>query len=119
VVGTGVAVTINSTTPTTVAYATITTNGKPIFIMCSGDLQPVNGLNDWCFLRLWRDNVQIGNLQIDHPNTNPSANEVFAIHAIDVPGPGSYAYTCKAWQGNGNIQFGEVGVPYITAYEFI
>lgn len=119
VVGTGVAVTINSTTPTTVASATLTTNGKPIFIMCSGDLQPVNNLNDWCYIRLFRDSTQIGNLQIDHPNTNPSANEVFAIHAIDVPGAGTYTYTCKAWQGNGNIQFGEVGVPYLTAYEFI
>jgi len=119
VVGTGVAVTINSTTPTTVASATLTTNGKPIFVMCSGDLQPVNNLNDWCFIRLFRDSTAIGNLQIDHPNTNPSANEVFAIHAIDVPGAGTYTYSCKAWQGNGNIQFGEVGVPYLTAYEFI
>jgi len=119
VVGTGSAVTINSTTPTTVASATLTTNGKPIFVMCSGDLQPVNNLNDWCYIRLYRDSTAIGNLQIDHPNTNPSANEVFAIHAIDVPGAGTYTYTCKAYQGVGNIQFGEAGVPYLTAYEFI
>jgi hypothetical protein len=119
VVGTGTAVTTNSATPTTVASVTITTNAKPIFVMCTGDLQPVNGTGDWCYLRLYRDSTQIGNFQVNHPNTAASSNEGWAIHVLDIPAAGTYTYTCKAWQGSGNIQFGEVGVPYITAWELI
>jgi hypothetical protein len=119
VVGTGTAVTTNSATPTTVASVTITTNAKPIFVMCSGDLQPVNGSSDWCYLRLYRDSTAVGNLQTNHPNTAASSNEGWAIHVLDIPAAGTYTYTCKAWQGVGNIQFGEVGVPYITAWELI
>jgi hypothetical protein len=119
VVGTGTGVTTNSATPTTVASVTITTNAKPIFVMCTGDLQPVNGTGDWCYLRLYRDSTQIGNQTLYHPGTAASTNHMFSIHALDIPAAGTYTYTCKAWQGVGNIQFGEVGVPYITAWELI
>jgi hypothetical protein len=119
VVGTGSAVTTNSATPTTVASVTITTNGKPVFVICTGDLQPVNGTNDWCFLQCYRDGTGIGNIQVHHPGTAASTNKGFASHALDTPAAGTYTYTCKAWQGSGNIQFGENGVPYITAWELI
>jgi hypothetical protein len=119
VVGTGTAVTTNSATPTTVASVTITTNAKPIFVMCSGDLQPVNGTTDWCFIRIYRDSTAVGNICLYHPGTALSTNHMFAIHALDIPAAGTYTYTCKAWQGVGNIQFGEIGVPYITAWELI
>ena len=122
VVGTGTAVTVNTTTPTTVASVTITTVGKPVFIICCGDLQPVSGApaNDWCNMRLYQGaSTTIGNATLYHPGTAASTNHMFSIHAIDVPAAGTYTYTCKAWQGVGSIQFGEVGVPYIVAWEFI
>ena len=119
VVGTGSAITVNTGTPTTVASVTITTVGKPVFILCTADLQPVNSSADWVNLRIYRDASAIGNAQVNHPGTFASANESFAIHALDTPGAGTYTYTCKAWLGNGAMQFGEVGVPYITAWEFI
>ena len=120
VVGTGTAVTVNSATPTTVASVSITTVGKPVFIICCGDLQPVSGANDWCNMRLYQGaSTTIGNATLYQPGTAASTNHMFSIHAIDVPVAGTYTYTCKAWQGAGSIQFGEVGVPYIVAWEFI
>jgi hypothetical protein len=122
VVGTGTAVTVNTTTPTTVASVTITTVGKPVFIVCCGDLQPVSGTPtaDWCYVRLYQGaSTTLGNQTLYHPGTAGSTNHMFSIHAIDVPAAGTYTYTCKAWQGSGSIQFGEVGVPYIVAWEFI
>jgi len=119
IVGTGSAITVNTTTPTTVATVSITTVGKPVFVMCSGDLQPVSGVNDWVNMRVYRDATPIGNATLYHPGTAGSTNHMFSIHAVDVPSAGTYTYTVKAWLGAGSIQFGEVGVPYITAWEFI
>jgi len=119
VVGTGTGVTTNSATPTTVASVTITTNAKPVFVMCSGDLQPSNGISDWCYLRIYRGSDAVGNIQVNHPGTAGSCNEGWAIHVLDIPATGTYTYTCKAWQGSGNITFGEVAGPYITAWELI
>jgi hypothetical protein len=118
-IGTGVQITIGSATATTVSSVNITTRGKPVLVMCSGDLQPVNGINDWCYIELFRGATAIGNRQIYHPGTAGSTNQSFCIHAIDVVGAGTYTYALKAYQGVGNIQFGEIGVPYITAIEFV
>jgi len=118
--GTGSYLTINSGTPTTVVSAsTITTSGKPVFVMCSGDVQPLNGTSDYIFMRLYRDSTAIGQSQVNHPGSMSSTNQSFAIHFIDVVSAGTYTYNLKAWIGSGSMNFGETGFPYISVIEFM
>ena len=101
------AITVNSGTPTTVASATITTNGRPILIIATGDGNPTNA-GDWNWLRIYRDSTAIGK-SIIFQTSNASHNHAFAQTTIDVPTTGTYTYTLKAWAGQGTMTYGETG----------
>ena len=115
------AVTINSTTATSIASVSITTTGKPVLLIASGNSNP--GQNGGFFLyRLYRDSTEIGKRHKAENGGTSSQNFVFAINHIDTPAAGTYTYSIKAYQGSGTHVFGEDGdveAAIITACELL
>ena len=115
------AVTINSTTATSLAEVTITTTGKPVMLTACGNSNP--GQTGGFFLyRLYRDSTEIGKRHKAENGGTSSQNFVFAITHIDVVAAGTYTYSIKAYQGSGTHVFGEDGdveAAVITAHEIL
>ena len=115
------AVTINSTTATSLAEVTITTTGKPVMLTACGNSNP--GQTGGFFLyRLYRDSTEIGKRHKAENGGTSSQNFVFAITHIDVVTAGTYTYSIKAYQGSGTHTFGEDGdveAAVITAHEIL
>jgi hypothetical protein len=115
------AVTVNTTTPTTIASCSITTGGKPVLLVGTGDGNP-NQSGGWHILQIYRDATAVGKLVINENAGGSSANCPFALCFIDAPGAGTYTYTIKANQGSGSFTYGETGdgqAPTILAVELI
>ena len=114
------AVTVNTSTPTTIASVTITTVGKPVFLIGTGDANPTTA-GDWNYIALYRDSTQVGKLIINQ-TSGASYNNPWAITHIDAPAAGTYTYTIKAYTGVGTIVYGETGnsqAPTLIAMELI
>ena len=115
------AVTINSTTATSLAEVTITTTGKPVMLTACGNSNP--GQTGGFFLyRLYRDSTEIGKRHKAENGGTSSQNFVFAITTIDDVSAGTYTYSIKAYQGSGTHVFGEDGdveAAVITAHEIL
>ena len=115
------AVTVNSSTATTLASVSITTTGKPVLLTACGNSNP--GQTGGFFLyRLYRDSTEIGKRHKAENAGTSSQNYVFAITDIDTPAAGTYTYAIKAYQGSGTHVFGEDGDvegAVITACEII
>ena len=115
------AVTINSTTATSLAEVTITTTGKPVMLTACGNSNP--GQTGGFFLyRLYRDSIEIGKRHKAENGGTSSQNFVFAITTIDDVAAGTYTYSIKAYQGSGTHTFGEDGdveAAVITAHEIL
>ena len=115
------AVTINSTTATSLAEVTITTTGKPVMLTACGNSNP--GQTGGFFLyRLYRGSTEIGKRHKAENGGTSSQNFVFAITHIDVVTAGTYTYSIKAYQGSGTHTFGEDGdveAAVITAHEIL
>jgi hypothetical protein len=103
-----VATTISTATPTTIASITMTTNGRPVFLNSTGDMNPISAQPTWNYLQLYRDSTPIGKFIIIEATSN-SNNQGYALTHIDTPSAGTYTYTVKAWQGAGTNIYGEVG----------
>ena len=102
------AVTVNSSTATTLASVSITTTGKPVLLTACGNSNP--GQTGGFFLyRLYRDSTEIGKRHKAENAGTSSQNYVFAITDIDTPAAGTYTYAIKAYQGSGTHVFGEDG----------
>lgn len=104
---TGGATTVSSGTYTTIGSASITTNGKPVLLVFSGDMNP-NGGTSWGFSRFFRGETSLGKaLLIESGNSlNAAVGNVW----IDTPPAGTYTYSIR-WSvaaGPGHI-FGETG----------
>ena len=115
------AVTINSTTATSLAEVTITTTGKPVMLTACGDDNPGQD-GGWFYYRLYRDSTEIGKRHKAENGGTSSQNYVFAISTIDVVSAGTYTYSIKAYQGSGTHVFGEDGdveAAVITAHEIL
>tara|TARA_R100001086_G_scaffold226187_1_gene144762 strand:- start:342 stop:875 length:534 start_codon:yes stop_codon:yes gene_type:complete len=115
------AVTINSSTATAIASVSITTTGKPVLLIASGNSNP--GQTGGFFLyRLYRDSTEIGKRHKAENGGTSSQNFVFAINHIDTPSAGTYTYSIQAYQGSGTHTFGEDGdveAAIITACELL
>jgi hypothetical protein len=116
------AVTVNTATPTTIASCTITTTGKPVLLVSTGDGNP-NQSGGWHYLQIYRGSTAIGKYIISENAGGTSANCPFALCFIDSGiGAGTYTYTTKANQGSGSFTYGETGngqAPTILAVELI
>jgi dipeptidyl aminopeptidase/acylaminoacyl peptidase len=106
-VSNGPAVTVSTTTPTTIASITITTTGRPVLLVGTGDANP-NTAGDWNWITLYRDSTRVGKIIINQ-TSGGSYNNPFGISHIDVPAAGTYTYKIKAYQGVGTITYGETG----------
>jgi hypothetical protein len=110
--------TVNNTTPTTIASLTITTNGRPIFLNSTGDMNPI-GARSWNYLQIYRDSTAIGKFIIIE-GTESTNNQGYALTHIDTPVAGTYTYTVKAYNGLGSTIYGETGnsqAPTLIAIE--
>lgn len=113
------AITINTSTPTVIASTTITTNGYPVLLTCSGDQNP-NQAGGWHYVQFAVDNIAIGKRIINENAGGASKNCPFALTHIHQPPAGTYTFQVRAWQGSGSMTYGEEGdvqAPTITAVE--
>lgn len=112
------AISVNTSTPTTIASVTITTKGKPVFVLGLGDMNP-DVAGNWQYFRIFRDGSAIGKVYIGQ-TANGSYNLPFSVCVIDTPSAGSHTYDLRAYQGVGVITYGETGndqAPTIIAIE--
>jgi hypothetical protein len=110
--------TVNSATPTIIASLTITTNGRPIFLNSTGDMNPTGG-SGWNYLQLYRDASAIGKFIIIEATADTN-NQGYALTHIDTPAAGTYTYTVRAYRGSGTTIYGETGnsqAPTLIAIE--
>ena len=96
---------------------TITTNGNPVFLLFTGDLNPINA-GGWCSFYILKDGVELTR-QIAQSYAS-SNNIPFSLCWLDHPSAGTYTYTSKISWGNGQCQFGESSAtqaPEFVAFE--
>ena len=105
----GTVVTTNSSTPTTVASASITIQStNKVYAACVGDMNNT-GTSAWNYYRIYRGSTAVSKRYIGQGGES-SHNLPFSIFYLDQPGSsGTYTYTLKCWQGSGSMQFGETG----------
>jgi hypothetical protein len=105
-----------STAGTTIVSTSITTNGYPILVTVTGDVE--NGsAGGWTVLQLYRGSTAIGN-PVHTEGSAGSENAPYALSVIDTPSAGTYTYALKLNNSaGGTFNFGESDGPVITAIE--
>ena len=112
------AITVNTTTPTTVASINLTTNGRPVLLSGGGDMNPAVAGN-WHWFQIYRGSTALGKIYIGQ-TSGASYNLPFWTTCIDTPPAGTHNYTLKVWQGSGSITYGENGdanAPHLIGVE--
>lgn len=105
-----------STAGTTIVSVNITTNGYPVQILATGDVEN-NGAGGWTQLQLYRGSTAIGNI-IHTEGSAGSENSPYALTVVDAPAAGTYTYALKLnGSAGGTFNFGESNGPVITAIE--
>jgi|UPI000481BDE7 hypothetical protein len=98
-----------------VVSQSITTSGRPIQIIATGDANPQSA-GAWVQLQLFRDGTAIGKkLQVESSAANE--NIPYCINFIDNPAAGTYTYSVKLTSGGVSFQFGEADGNQITLLE--
>ena len=101
---------------TTIVSVSITTNGYPILVTVSGDVEN-NSAGGWVVLQLYRGSTAIGN-PVHAEGSAGSENSPYSISTIDAPTAGTYTYALKLNNSaGGTFNFGESAGPVITAVE--
>ena len=106
-----------TTSGTTIVSQTITTSGRPVQIIATGDANPLTS-GGWCILQLYRDGTAIGKkLQAESSSSNE--NIPYCLNFIDNPTtPGTYTYSVRiVGGGTGGFGFGESDGNHITLLE--
>lgn len=109
--------TISDSATTKTGYITLTTSGRPVFAICTGDLNPGTG-TDWCRFTIARDGTTLRTV-LDQGNAN-SYNKPFSISCLDDVSAGKHTYSITFTQGRGTSVFGEDGdmqAPVFTVFE--
>lgn len=105
-----------STVGTSIVSVSITTNGYPVQVTVTGDVEN-NSAGGWVVLQLYRGSTAIGN-PIHAESSAGSENVPYAISVIDTPSAGTYTYAMKLNNAaGGTFNFGESNGPVITAIE--
>jgi collagen type VII alpha len=101
----------------TIVSTSITTNGKPVQIIVTGDAENT-AASGWIRVQLYRDSTAIGK-SIFLESSAVSENIPYALNFIDNPSSGTYTYSLKTVVGAaaGSFNFGEVDGPVITVVE--
>jgi hypothetical protein len=101
---------------TSIVSGSITTTGKPVQVIVTGDANPTSGAGLWAILRLYRDSTPIGNaVQVESSAANE--NIPYCLNFIDTPSAGTYSYSLRLITPQGTWQFGEAAGPVLTAME--
>jgi len=105
-----------SATGDIVVSQAITTSGRPIQIIATGDANPAqNGA--WVQLQLYRDGTAIGK-KIQAESSALNENIPYCLNYIDAPTAGTYTYSVKIVGGGaGGFAFGEADGNQITLLE--
>lgn len=104
-----------STAGTTILSQNITTSGRPVQIIATGDANPTpNG--GWVQLQLYRNGVAIGK-KVQAESSSGNENVPYCLNFIDNPTAGTYTYSVRYVTGSGNFQFGEADGNHITLLE--
>lgn len=93
---------------------TITTSGRPIQIIATGDANPSS--NGWCQLQLYRDGTPIGK-KLQAESSSANENIPYCINFIDNPTAGTYTYSVRFVTGSCSFQFGEADGNQLTLLE--
>jgi hypothetical protein len=105
-----------SSVGTTIVSVSITTNGYPVQVSVTGDVEN-NTAGGWVVLQLYRGATAIGN-PIHAEASAGSENVPYALSVIDAPAAGTYTYALKLNNSaGGTFNFGESDGPVITAIE--
>lgn len=105
-----------TTSGTTIVSQSITTSGRPVQIIASGDANPVSTGGGWCILQLYRDGTAIGKkLQAESSGSNE--NIPYCLNFIDNPTAGTYTYSVKVVSIPSTFDFGEADGNQITLLE--
>lgn len=100
-----------------IVSTSITTNGKPVQIIVTGDAENT-AASGWIRVQLYRDSTAIGK-SIFLESSAVSENIPYALNFIDTPSSGTYTYSLRTVVGAaaGSFNFGEVDGPVITVVE--
>jgi len=94
----------------------ITTSGRPIQIIATGDANPLSS-GAWVQLQLFRDGTAIGK-KIQAESSSSNENVPYCLNFIDNPTAGSYTYSVRITaNGGGSYQFGEADGNQLTLLE--
>ena len=100
---------------TSIISGSITTTGKPVQIMVTGDANPVGGTS-FGRLQIYRDSNSIGNIiQVENSS---NLNVPYCLNIIDTPSAGTYVYSMRLVDTmSGTFDFGEASGPLLIATE--
>lgn len=94
----------------------ITTSGRPVQIIATGDANPANN-GAWVQLQLYRDGIAIGK-KVQAESSSSNENVPYCLNFIDNPTtPGTYTYSVRIVGGSGTFGFGESDGNHITLLE--
>ena len=97
---------------------TLTTHGRPVLLICTGDLNPLETASDWFTLTFYKNSTALTS-QICQSNTS-SLNNPFALTYLDVVPAGTYTYKATFTRGAGTFTLTEGGAiqsPNFVAFE--
>jgi len=100
---------------TVISAPAITTNGKPVQIIVTGDANPLAN-SAWCMMRLFRGSTAIGQV-VQAESTTANVNVPYCIQFVDAVAAGTYTYSMKVTGNSGAFNFGEATGPVITVTE--
>lgn len=110
---------LNVKTPgSTIVSVDITTTGKAVQIMATGDVENTAS-GGWAVLAIYRDSTKVGQ-NVHTESSGASENVPYALTVIDTPSAGTYTYSVKlvnSADAGGTFNWGETEGPVITAIE--
>ena len=106
-----------SASDVTIVSASITTSGKPVQVIVTGDAENT-AASGWIILQLFRGSTAIGN-KIHVEASEASENVPYCLQVIDVPSAGTHVYALKtvSTAATGAFNFGETDGPVLSAVE--
>lgn len=109
---------VNYSSGSTTGSVSITTHGRPVFVLCCGDNNPSSSTN-WIRINLYRDTTKLRH-QICESHGS-SWNIPFCIAYLDTPVAGTYTYKAQIDNGSGSATIlGEEGAiqgPQLIVFE--
>lgn len=100
--------------PKVVVSGSISTNGNPVLIVCSGDASP-NPLGSG-EIQLYREDIAIGQ-PITFQGSSGGENSPYSISYVDPVNAGTYTYYLKVNSLTANSSFGESAGPNLILVE--